>query len=407
VMSILRHSTPPGAADAMNGRMCELVFEGAKQVLDARMSDWENGDDSAGLFELSLEDLREGCQNVPRPADMHLAHLPDNEEDGDKSDDDSADVRTWLGQQLDKLVGMEAFKEQVRRFQEGFELDRRRAQQGKIVHSNKLLHMIFTGNPGTGKKTVARLMSALLQRVGVLETRKLVEVQREAFIGQGVVGSAEAATIEIVESAKGGVLFVDEANRLQDGHVGQAVIETLMQRMLRPDAPVMIFAGYPEEMAKFEMTNKGLASRIPYRFEFADFNATALAKIFRLKVERSGFDLASDMSDSELEYAFDEMVSCNVCAQSNGRLCETALKFAKEELDRECAREGTLSSKITIDHVREGLRRASEWGSGLQASSPVVTVAQPPLAEVAGAAENLVASDTAEPICKELEFAIH
>jgi len=181
----------------------------------------------------------------------------------------------------------------------------------------------------------------------------------------------------------------------------------LMQRMLRPDAPVMIFAGYPEEMAKFEMTNKGLASRIPYRFEFADFNATALAKIFRFKVERSGFDLASDMSDSELEYAFDEMVSRNVCAQSNGRLCETALKFAKEELDRECAREGTLSSKITIDHVREGLRRASEWGSGLQASSPVVTVAQPPLAEVAGAAENLVASDTAEPICKELEFAIH
>merc|ERR1712037_268628 len=94
------------------------------------------------------------------------------------------------------------------------------------VRSNKLLHMIFTGNPGTGKKTVARLMSALLQRVGVLETRKLVEVQREAFIGQGAVGSAEAATIEIVESAKGGVLFVDQANRLQDCHVGQAVLET-------------------------------------------------------------------------------------------------------------------------------------------------------------------------------------
>jgi len=181
--------------------------------------------------------------------------------------------------------------------------------------------------------------------------------------------------------------------------VGQAVIETLMQRMLRPDAPVMIFAGYPEEMAKFEMTNKGLASRIPYRFKFADFNATALAKIFRLKVGRSGFDLASDMSDSELEYAFDEMVSHNVCAQSNGRLCETALKFAKEELDRECAREGTLSSMITIDHIREGVRRASEWGSGLQASSQVVMEAHPPLAEVAGTTENLVVLDTAEPTC--------
>jgi len=225
-------------------------------------------------------------------------------------------------------------------------------------------------------------MSALLQRVGVLETRKLVEVQREAFIGRGVVGSAEAATVEIVESAKGGVLFVDEANRLQDDNVGQAVIETLMQRMLRPDAPVMIFAGYPEEMAKFEMTNKGLASRVPYRFRFADFDATALAKIFRCKVERSGFDLANDTDESELESAFEEMVPRDVCAKSNGRLCETALKFAKEELDRECTRDGALSSTITIGHIREGLRRASERGSGLQPFSEVVTVAHPSLVEV-------------------------
>merc|ERR1719221_675013 len=380
VMSILRHSTPPGAADAMNGRMCELVFEGAKQVLDARMSDWEDGDDAAQLFELSLDDLREGCKNVPRPADLHLAHLQDGEGEEDQSDDDSADVRTWLCHQLDKLVGMEAFKEQVRRFQEGIELDRRRAQQGKIVHGNELSHMIFAGNPGTGKKTVARLMSALLQRVGILETRKLVEVQREAFIGQGVVGSAEAATIEIVESAKGGVLFVDEANRLQDCHVGQAVLETLMQRMLRPDAPVMIFAGYPEEMAKFEMANKGLASRIPYRFEFADFSATALAKILRLKIGRSGLDLAGDTSDPdlkvaiqemELELAFEEMVSRSACSKSNGRLCETTLKFAKEELDLECTREGVLSSTVTIDHVRKGLRRAADSGAGIQGSSQV------------------------------------
>merc|ERR1740122_763027 len=267
VMSILRNSTPPGAADAMNGRMCELVFEGAKQVLDARMCDWQDGDDAAPLFELSADDVREGCRNVPRPADLHLTHLQDSEA-GEESEDDSADARTWLCRQLDELVGMDDFKEQLRRFQQGIELDRRRAEQGRAVQSNKNFHMIFTGNPGTGKKTVARLMSALLQRVGVLETRKLVEAQREAFIGQGAVGSAEAATIEIVESARGGVLFVDQADRLHDGHVGQAVLETLMQRMLRPDAPVMIFAGYPEEMAKFEMANKGLASRIPYRFEF-------------------------------------------------------------------------------------------------------------------------------------------
>jgi len=413
VMSILRHSTPPGAADAMNGRMCELVFEGAKQVLDARMCDWQDGDDAAPLFELSADDVREGCRNVPRPADLHLTHLQDSEA-GEESEDDSADARTWLCRQLDELVGMDDFKEQLRRFQQGIELDRRRAEQGRAVQSNKNFHMIFTGNPGTGKKTVARLMSALLQRVGVLETRKLVEAQREAFIGQGAVGSAEAATIEIVESARGGVLFVDQADRLHDGHVGQAVLETLMQRMLRPDAPVMIFAGYPEEMAKFEMANKGLASRIPYRFEFADFSAAALAKIFRLKVGRSGLDLAGDTSDLELEVvpqemnleaAFEEAVSRSACAKTNGRLCDTALTLAKEELDRECTREGELSSTVTIEHVRKGLQRATGSGAGVRASGQDVSVAHRTPAEAAGTTDEVDAPEAEDPTCKESERA--
>merc|ERR1740129_1154020 len=121
VMGVLRRVTPPGAADAMNGRMCELVFEGAKSVLDARMTGWKDGDGTAHLFEISLDDLRGGCLNVPRPADLHLAHLRSDEKDSDVDNDDGADVRTWLGQQLEKLVGMDAFKDQIRRFQEGME----------------------------------------------------------------------------------------------------------------------------------------------------------------------------------------------------------------------------------------------------------------------------------------------
>jgi len=260
-------------------------------------------------------------------------------------------------------VGMEAFKEQIRCLQEGMELDRRRAWQGRKVHMSTPSHMIFAGNPGTGKTTAARLVSALLQRAGVLETRKLVEVHREAFIGRGVVGSAEASTLEIIESAQGGVLFIDEANQLQDNSVGQKVIETLMQHMLRPGAPVMIFAGYPEEMVKFEAANKGLASRIPYRFVFDDLNAGALASIFRGMVERSGFELAKDADDSNVEKAFLELAPCDVRARSNGRLCETVLKFAKERLDLACVSEGVVSSVLTIDHVREGILKASEWGS--------------------------------------------
>jgi len=374
VADVLRRVTPPGAAGAMNGRMCELVFDGAKAVLDTRLSGWEDGEDTMRLFEFSLDDIRGGCANVPPPADVHLLHLRSDLQVDDNEDCgcDATEVRSWLRQQLGKLVGMEAFKEQVRRFQEGIELDRKRAQVGcRVRTSNTVFHMIFAGNPGTGKTTVARLMSELLQRAGVLETRKLVEVHRDALIGHGVVGSAEAATLEIVESARGGVLFVDEANQLQDCHVGQKVIEALMQQMSHPSAPVMIFAGYPEEMAKFEMANKGLASRIPYRFAFVDLDAAALAKVLRCKVERSGFEFASNVNDAAVEVAFEELVPQSVRAKSNGRLCETVLKFAKEQLDMACTEQNVLSSVITLTHLREGIRRASEWGPRAQESSLV------------------------------------
>jgi len=373
VADVLRRVTPPGAADAMNGRMCELIFDGAKRVLDARVSGWTDGDDTRRLFEISIDDLRHGCASVPPPADMHLARRCcdlDRDNNDDDCVDDATESQVWLQQRLSKLVGMEGFKKQIQCFQEGMELDRRRARQGRKVHVNTLPHMIFTGNPGTGKTTVAHVVSELLQRAGILETRKLVEVHRDAFLGQGLVGSAEAATLEIIESARGGVLFVDEANQLQDDNVGQKVIASIMQHMLRPDAPIMIFAGYPEQMAKFEVANKGLASRIPYRFAFPDFDAAALAKIFRTKVDKSGFELAADVEDAAIEEAFDELVPSDVSSRSNGRLCETVFKFAKERLDLACVNEGSISTVITMDQVREGIQKASGWGSGLQGSIP-------------------------------------
>lgn len=372
VADVLRRVTPPGAAEAMNGRLCELVFEGAKQVLDARIDDWKEGDDTTRLFELSIDDLRDGCSNVPPPADAHLASAlaQSDDEDGASQDGDGAagdptGARAWLRNQLDKLVGLEAIKEQICNFQQGMELDARRLGQGRRVKTQKVLHMIFAGNPGTGKTTVARLMAELLQKCGMLETRKLVDTTRDAFIGRGFVGSAEAATLEILESARGGVLFIDEANQLQDGSTGQKVLETLMQRMVRPEAPVMIFAGYPEEMARFELANKGLASRIPYRFSFPDFEAAGLAQILRTKVERSGFELAPEVDDEALEEAISELVPLEIRSMSNGRLCETAFKFAKERLDVDCVQDGELSSVIGLSHVREGIRRSAEWGPAM------------------------------------------
>merc|ERR1712032_909823 len=98
--------------------------------------------------------------------------------------------------------------------------------------------------------------------------------------------------------------------------------------------------------------------------------AKARHMIFRNKVDKSGFELAADIEDAAIEDAFDELVPSDVRSRSNGRLCETAFKFAKERLDMACVNEGSISSVITMDQVREGIQKASGWGSGLQGSIP-------------------------------------
>jgi Holliday junction resolvasome RuvABC ATP-dependent DNA helicase subunit len=355
--AILKQATPAGALESMNGRLCELVLMFAKQNLDQRLAGFSDGDETDQLFELTLDDIRYGCAVVPRSSDPRISHCVVDEPS--QCLEDIQDSKEWLQARLSKMVGLEDLKEQIYLFYRSIAMDGERAKQGHKVLRSHCNHMAFVGNPGTGKTSVARIMAELLQRCGLIESQKLVEVQREAFLGSGVVGSTEATTEEIIGSARGGVLFVDEAPRLSEDEAGRQVIQVIMSHMLERNAPVVIFAGPRAPMAGFLRTDPGLASRIPYTFTFPDYAPPALAHIFRADVKKMGFDLSVDVTDEALSSVF---VKCgiDVRTRTNGRLCQLAFKFAKEALDADCGKHGTISWEFKLEHVASGVSRAEK-----------------------------------------------
>lgn len=189
----------------------------------------------------------------------------------------------WLEIQLNQIVGLEDLKEQIRRFYRGVLLDKLRRQRGlNVGSSGGHYHMIFQGNPGTGKTSLARLMAKLLHRVGIAPKDTLVEVQQEQLVA-GYVGQTATKTQKVIDEAVGGLLFIDEAYRLSQGggsnDFGKEAIEQLMSAMNEsPDkAPIMVFAGYPVDMEKFMAQNDGLYRRIPYTFKFSNYSCSELA----------------------------------------------------------------------------------------------------------------------------------
>ena len=207
--------------------------------------------------------------------------------------------------ELDSLIGLAAVKAEVRQLADLLQVERLRARRGLpvAVHSR---HLVFTGNPGTGKTTVARLLSRLYRALGVVQRGHLVETDRAGLVA-GYVGQTAQRTAAVCEAADGGVLLVDEAYALARGDrrdFGQEAIDTLVKQMEdRRDSLVVIVAGYPDEMADFIASNPGLASRFPRTIRFPDYTDEELVDIARLLVERSHYRLTAGAAD-KLQDAF-------------------------------------------------------------------------------------------------------
>eukprot|EP00931_Biecheleriopsis_adriatica_P097399 TRINITY_DN7117_c0_g1_i3.p1 TRINITY_DN7117_c0_g1~~TRINITY_DN7117_c0_g1_i3.p1 ORF type:complete len:578 (-),score=94.69 TRINITY_DN7117_c0_g1_i3:50-1783(-) len=247
----------------------------------------------------------------------------------------------WLEFQLSEVVGLESLKDQIRRFARSVMLAEARRKKGFSVESgSEKYHMIFQGNPGTGKTSLGRIISKLLHRCGLTKSSSLVEVQREHLVAE-YVGQTSTKTQSVIDEAKDGVLFIDEAYRLSQGgekDFGKEAIEQLMGAMNDPPgkAPVMVFAGYPDDMSEFMTKNAGLYRRIPYTFDFPDYSCTDLAEILEIIVNKNGYELEDRLtahSRRRLGVIIERQTLPHARALMNGGLAERIFSFAKQALD--------------------------------------------------------------------------
>lgn len=200
-------------------------------------------------------------------------------------------------EQLDRLVGLREVKDAVHRLTAEAEAEVLRAKAGmKPVEQSR--HMVFVGNPGTGKTTVARLVAEIYRDLGLLGSGQLVEVSRGDLIAQ-YVGQTAPKVRQVVESAIGGVLFVDEAYALADSTAFSAeAIATLVQQIeLHRTDLVVVLAGYSREMKTLLDANSGLRSRFPVTLRFGDYSADELVGIFRGLAEDAGFTLGDGVAE--------------------------------------------------------------------------------------------------------------
>ena len=201
--------------------------------------------------------------------------------------------------ELDELIGLAPVKEQVRRLVAELKAEKIRAEAGMPV-SDRSRHMVFLGNPGTAKTTVARLLARIYAQLEVLSNGHLVEVTRGDLVGE-YIGQTAPRTTAKFNRATGGVLFIDEAYSLippdSGRDFGHEAVSTLLKLMEdHRDEVVVIVAGYPREMQRFLESNTGLASRFPKTLTFADYDADELSAIFHLIAEQAGFTVAPDLA---------------------------------------------------------------------------------------------------------------
>ena len=208
--------------------------------------------------------------------------------------------------ELDReLIGLAPVKTRIREIAALLMVERARKQLG-LAHETPTLHMSFTGNPGTGKTTVALRMAGILHRLGYVRRGHLVSVTRDDLVGQ-YIGHTAPKTKEVLKKAMGGVLFIDEAYYLHraenERDYGQESIEILLQVMENQrDDLVVILAGYADRMDKFFSTNPGFRSRIAHHIDFPDYTDEELLEIAGRMLAQQNYRLSPDAREALVSY---------------------------------------------------------------------------------------------------------
>lgn len=234
-----------------------------------------------------------------------------------------------IKEEMDDIVGLDEIKKYIFSLEEYYSVQKRRREQGlKAAEVNK--HMIFTGNPGTGKTTIARIISKYLKAIGVLSGGQLIEVSRADLVGR-YVGHTAPLTNQVIQSAIGGVLFIDEAYSLyrgKDDVFGLEAIDTLVKGIEdNRDNLIVILAGYSKEMEEFLGANSGLKSRFPNIVNFPDYTGEELLAITKITAKSKGYTIDEDAMDGLLIY-YNTVQMVRAKDAGNGRLVRNKVEDA-------------------------------------------------------------------------------
>ena len=213
-----------------------------------------------------------------------------------------------LKAELDTYIGLGEIKREVRNLINMATVFKRREAVG-LPNTDFSLHMVFTGNPGTGKTMIARLMARIYHSLGILSRGQLVEVDRSGLVA-GYVGQTAVKTQKVIQSALGGVLFIDEAYALNGGSendFGQEAIDTVLKAMEdHRDDLVVIVAGYDELMEKFIHSNPGLESRFNRYLHFDDYTLDEMLNIFKMQCKKGCYTLSPNAEQDVKDFIADE-----------------------------------------------------------------------------------------------------
>lgn len=329
--------------------MLEKTMEAIDKMIESNMADFSEIE--IPKFEAVVPEL-----DKKAAADEETAVASENEEK------EPEPTYEELMEELDALVGLETVKEDIRTMINFLRICKLREERG-LKSPELSYHMVFSGNPGTGKTTIARLLSKVYKAIGLLEKGQLVEVDRAGLIA-GYQGQTAMKTAEVVQSALGGVLFIDEAYSLVQGDndtYGKECIATILKAMEdNRDNLVVIVAGYDDLMHKFIESNPGIQSRFNKYIHFPDYTGEEMEKIFLLQCKSNGYTI-EEAGQKLIREVFDRMYQMRDENFGNGRTVRNTFeKIINCQATRlaDAKSEGLSDDelmKLTVADVKAGL----------------------------------------------------
>jgi stage V sporulation protein K len=262
---------------------------------------------------------------------------------------------------LQALVGLESVKKLVGELEAFITVQKRRQLEG-LVAEPLVLHMVFSGSPGTGKTTVARILGELFHQLGVLPKGHLIEVERADLVGE-YIGHTAQKTREQIRRAMGGILFIDEAYSLARGgekDFGKEAIDTLVKAMEdHKDQLLIILAGYDQEMDGFLATNPGLRSRFPIQIKFPDYTVMQLEHIAEQMLQMRQYKLSAD-GQAALRRQL-------IAASLNGELTSGNARLVRNIIERAIRKQAVRlveSGKLSREQLMEIREKDLTGGEG-------------------------------------------